>query len=353
VWGVVVTSRLHDRVVTRIRAEGPLPFAEVMRVALYDPDGGFYSSGGAAGRRGDFLTSAEVGPLFGAVLARALDAEWDRLGRPDPFTVVEAGAGVGTLALTVRSAAPACLTSGALRYVLTEQSPALRARQGDHLDLGTTFTSAADLPTEPFTGVVLANELLDNLPVRLVERSGGTWHEVHVDVGGDGTLVEVAGPAEERAAALAPDAPDGARIPLADAGAAWVAQARALIERGALLLLDYGDTTPSLAARPATGWLRTYRGHERGGRPLDDLGTQDITCEVPVDQLGGLTVERQADWLRRHGIDGLVEEGRRRWHERTQTDLDAIRARSRVHEADALLDPAGLGAFRVLSASFG
>jgi SAM-dependent MidA family methyltransferase len=342
-------TNVHDGLVERIRAEGPMPFAEVMRVALYDTDGGFYSSGGAAGRRGDFITSVEVGPLFGAVVARVLDAEWERLGRPDPFTVVEAGAGVGTLAVTVRSAAPACLTEGALRYVLTEQSPALRVRHGDHLPLGESFVSASDLPTEPFTGVVLANELLDNLPVRLLEWVGGSWHEVLVDVAGDGALVEVPGPVEHRAAALVPEAFAGARLPLADGAVTWVDRAQSLVERGSLLLFDYGDTTASLARRPATDWLRTYRGHERGGRPLDDLGLQDITCEVPIDQLGDLTATSQADWLRANGIDDLVEEGRRVWHERTQTDLAAIRARSRVHEADALLDPSGLGAFWVLT----
>src|SRR4051794_2179319 len=194
-----MTGPLVDRIVARIRVEGPLSFAEVMRLALYDPEGGFYSTGGAAGRRGDFITSVEVGPLFGAVLARALDAEWERLGRPDPFTVVEAGAGVGTLAVAVRAAAPRCSATGALRYVMVEQSAALRARHGDHLPAGERFESAADLPAGPITGVVVANELLDNLPVRLLERSGGSWHEVFVTVAGgaDGDrLVETLVPAD-------------------------------------------------------------------------------------------------------------------------------------------------------------
>ena len=77
-------------------------------------------AGGRAGRRGDFITSAEVGPLFGAVVARALDAWWDELGSPDPFVVVDAGAGVGTLARAVLAAGPAC--AAALRYVLVERS---------------------------------------------------------------------------------------------------------------------------------------------------------------------------------------------------------------------------------------
>jgi SAM-dependent MidA family methyltransferase len=186
-------SPLHEAVAARIRAEGSLPFAAVMAAALYDPDHGFYRTGGAAGRRrGDFITSPEVGPLFGAVVARALDRCWRALGEPDPFTVVEGGAGVGTLAVTVRAAQPAC--ARALRYILVEQSPELRARHGDHLPPEEGFISTADLPEEPVTGVVLANELLDNLPVRLLEHRDGTWLEVHVDVDPTGALIEVLQP---------------------------------------------------------------------------------------------------------------------------------------------------------------
>jgi hypothetical protein len=85
---------------------------------------------------------------------------------------------------------------------------------------------------------------------------------------------------------------------------------------------------------------------------LDGLGDQDITVDVASDQvaaaLPGARLTPQADWLRRHGIDGLVEEGRRVWHERAAVgDLEAVRARSRVGEAEALLDPGGLGGFTV------
>jgi len=112
-------------------AGGAIPFAAFMDLALYGPSG-FYTApaGGRAGRRGDFLTAPEVGPLFGAVVARFLDAEWERLGRPDPFTVVDAGAGPGTLARAVLAARPAC--RGALTYVAVEvgaRQPGLPTRR--------------------------------------------------------------------------------------------------------------------------------------------------------------------------------------------------------------------------------
>jgi SAM-dependent MidA family methyltransferase len=107
--------------------------------------------------------------------------------------------------------------------------------------------------------------------------------------------------------------------------------------------------TADLAARPQHQWLRTYRGHQPGGAPFDGLGTQDITVEVCIDQLPQSTSDMtQAEFLRAHGIDDLVADGRRVWEERKAIgDLQAMTARSRITEAQALTDPNGLGAFRV------
>jgi SAM-dependent MidA family methyltransferase len=123
-------------------------------------------------------------------------------------------------------------------------------------------------------------------------------------------------------------------------------------------MFDYADTTPSMARRPAVEWLRTYRRHARGEGPLVDPGSQDITAEVAIDQLAAVAApdrdRRQAEWLTDHGIDALVEDGKRIWHERAHLgDLEAVRARSRVIEAEALRDPAGLGAFHVLEWDLG
>jgi SAM-dependent MidA family methyltransferase len=374
-FGGTRVNELEVEVAERIAARGPVPFSEVVELALYDEAHGFYASGGAAGRRGDFITSPEVGPLFGAVVARALDTWWHDAGEPDPYVVVEAGAGAGTLAVAVLAAAPAC--APALRYVLVERSDVLRERHRDHLSLetpafafapdhrddveldddvrredlptGPIVVSLADLPILDGPVIVVANELLDNLTFDLLERRDGRWHEVRVGVSADGAqLVEALVPADEPPPL---DAPEGARIPVQGGADRWVRDALALARPGGrVVAFDYASTTPTLAARPWTEWLRTYKAHERGGAPLDALGSQDITVEVAIDQLPPPNSDRdQAAWLRAHGIDGLVEEGRQIWTERAAIgDLAAVRARSRITEAEALCDPAGLGAFRVL-----
>jgi SAM-dependent MidA family methyltransferase len=317
-------------------------FAEFMEHALYGPDG-FYTSGGRAGRRGDFLTSPEVGPLFGAVVARFLDAEWERLGRPDPFTVVDAGAGPGTLARAVLAADPAC--SRSMRYVAVDVSAPQREQHPDGVE------SRAELPAGPLDGVIIANELLDDLPFRLAVHDGA-WREAYVVRLPDGRPVERLSEPFDPIPAVLPARPaHGARAPLQDAARAWVDDARRRLRRGTLLVVDYcSPTTAQLAARPWREWLRTYRGHERGGHYLAEPGSQDVTAEVAVDQLPEPdAVRTQAQWLRLHGIDELVEEGKRHWEAHAaRPDLLAVRMRSRIGEAEALLDPDGLGAFTVL-----
>ncbi|MGV3758836.1 MAG: SAM-dependent methyltransferase, partial [Actinomycetota bacterium] len=355
---------------------GPLPFDRVMAAALYDPDGGFYATGGQAGRRGDFLTSPEVGPLFGAVVARAVDAWWEATGSPEVAVVVEAGAGPGTLARSVLAAGPRC--APALRYVLVETSAVQRAHHGAHLALedpavafaarpdpdddgptelpaGPIVVSTGSLPRLDAPCLVVANELLDNLPVGIAERTADGWAEILVGVEED-ELVEVRGPLDEavaaRLTAAAPSAPTGGRVPIPRGADAWLADALAVAgPGGSVVAFDYGRPAAELAAVAPEAWLRTCRQHTRGGSPLQDLGTQDVTADVPVDLLRPApgAVATQADWLRRHGIEELVADARTTWAERASIgDLTAIRARSRVTEAEALLDPDGLGGFLVL-----
>ena len=237
--------------------------------------------------------------------------------------MVEAGAAGGALAAAVLGAAPEC--RDALRYVCVETSQAARAAARERLPAelpslvlgprlasrdaddasepagvarrGPLVTVLEDLPAEPFAGMVVANELLDNLPVELLEWRDGQWLEVRVGEAGDRpveVLVPAPAPSDSADSTAASAARlvdsgvlrDGARLPLQRTAAAWLARVLNLVAVGRVVCVDYCvPTTAMLAGRDNAEWLRTYRGHGRGGHPLDRPGAQDITCEVAVDQL--------------------------------------------------------------------
>jgi SAM-dependent MidA family methyltransferase len=321
-------------------AGGLLRFDKFVEIALYGTHG-FYRVAGRAGRRGDFLTSPEVGPLFGAVVAREVEWWGHALARPDPFVVVDAGAGPGTLARAVLAARPGC--SAAMRYVAVEISEAQRAMHPVGIE------SRADMPPVRFTGVIIANELLDNLPFRLFVFDDG-WREAFVSYDPQGERFVERLAASEAPAIHLPAAPaHGARVAVCEQASAWVRASLDSLVAGRLVLLDYCTTTSSMALRPWREWLRTYTGHEKGAHYLSAVGEQDITIEVPLDQLPPRdAVSTQAEFLASHGIDALVEEGRVVWEKSASSPgLAAMTMRSRVREAEALVDAAGLGAFSV------
>lgn len=356
---------LAERIARRIGERGPIPVSEYVEACLYDPDDGFYMRAGggrAGGRSGHFLTAPEVGPLFGAVLARALDAWWVELGEPDPFTVIDWGAGPGTLARSVLAVESDCMTAGALRLVLVELSLAQRALHPEHPRVASVARVSDALPEGASAGLIVANELMDNLPFDVVRGTAGGWEELRVTVeeGAGGRFSLVAMPASPELVAGLPEVTAGARVPVQRAARGWVAEARRMLGRGWVVALDYGAATAELGERASSsgdpaaglGWLRTHRDHDDGSWWLADPGSCDITADVALDQVQAdhlAEVCTQAEFLRGHGIDELVAEGRTAWAERAGIgDLDALKARSRARESEALLDPAGMGAFSVL-----
>jgi SAM-dependent MidA family methyltransferase len=275
--------------------------------------------------------------------------------------------------------------------VLVERSEVLRATQRDLLTLepvdealgpfaratdpddpdepvagvGPIVTSLDELPAIHVDGLVIANELLDNLPFRIAEWRDDGWLEVRVGLAPDGehfvenlvsAAAELAASADEVSDGTMPKA--GNRLPVPTAMHEWIASVANLVRHGEVVLIDYMADAGELLERQPQGWLRTYRGHEYGTDPLDAPGAQDITADVPLGPLhaaarrAGFQIAAettQADWLRTLGIDELVSEGEARWRERAHIgDLEAIAARSRGTEAAALTDTSGLGAHRVV-----
>jgi len=330
---------------------GPMPFERFMGLALYDPDGGFFGSGPLrSAKSGDFLTSPEVSPWFGRTLARAVGS---------PQAVVEVGAGSGSLLQPFVEALP----SPPERVVAVDASPASRTALGD---LG--FETARDLADldEPFAGTIVANELLDNLPMRLASRSGDAWVERWIGLDSVGlSLVEA--PARQDTIAwldaYAGTVPDGGVVEVQLEAATWLQRAISLLTRGTLIVIDYGATAEELEPRRAIGTLRTYRAHHLGPDPLLEPGATDITADVnftallDVAQRSGAeaSLHRQDDFLTSHGLRDEMARMRSLELELARGDdaMARLKARSELKDAETLLHPRGLGDFRVLLASVG
>ena len=325
-------------------AGGAISFEQYMGLALYGTCG-FYQDGGKAGRRGDFITSPEVGPLFAAVVARYLDNCWNELGCPDSFDVVEVGAGPGTLARGIFDAQPKCIS--ALRYVAVEISEKQRALHPDFVESVEVF------PDRAIQGVVLANELLDNLPFKLFVYDS-EWMEAFVGLGDDGKFVEVLRDVDEVPEVLPKSAPLGSRAPIQVAASQWMLNVTQKLSRGKVLVFDYcSPSTKEIAVSPWREWLRTYKDHERGVHYLLDPGSQDITSQVIVDQLmeavPGLSVIPQAEWLQTWGINELVSEGTKYWEAlKSAPDIYAIKMRSRANESIQLMSNQQMGQYLVI-----
>ena len=297
-----MSDALRAVIVRRIRDRGPLTVAAFMEMALYHPELGYYSRAPRrTGRGGDFYTSVDVGPQFGALLAAQLD-EMRRVhaaAGASGFDFIEAGAGNGQLARDVLDAAESTYPAlrAAARLTLVETSPAARAAHpetlGPHRDR--LYASTPALP-DRVSGVIVANELLDALPTHAVTMTAKGLQEVYVDADG-GRFVESTGPPSSPALAryfdrLGATPRPGWRGEVNLAAVDWVRAAARRLTRGFLVLIDYGHPARELyGGHHASGTLTTFHRHlvdaagtdpDRRDGPawLADPGERDITSHV-------------------------------------------------------------------------
>lgn len=310
-----------------------MTFERFMDLSLYHPEHGYYARHARrTGRAGDFLTSVDVGPLFGELLARQVSEMQAVLART-PFDLVEAAASDGQLACDVLDAlarhSPAVYET--LRVYLVEPSAAARAAHrrvlGAHAPK--LAASSAAMP-ERVHGVVFANELLDALPCHAVVMAEDGLREIVVSVE-RGTLVEREAPVstpeigrylERAGVTLGP----GWRAEVNLRAAAWMRDAARRLARGFLILFDYGHRARELySASHSAGTRTSYRRHvagDAGGRPawLTSPGDVDITAHVDLSSVEraandeGLTTIAMLDqtyFLLGLGLDAMVSDGRR------------------------------------------
>ena len=332
---------LKRRIIAEITESGPLPFERFMELALYDPEGFFGGDRLRSEKAGDFLTSPEVSPLFGRTLARLVDRIHKGIG--DPFTLVEVGSGSGSLLRPLLEEVDVAATA-------VEASPAAR-------EALSPLVPVSDRLPERIRGVVLANELLDNLPMALAQLVDGGWRERWVGTHGDGLAFVDAEPRPEVVAWLesyAGPVDEGGWVEVQLEARRWLIDVLSRLEEGAVVTIDYGDTADNLAPRRRDGTLRTYRAHHLGPHPLDEPGATDITADVNFTALldvgVGVSLHRQDDFLTGLGLRDRLSSLRTAELEaaRAGQDLERFRLRTERTEIETLLHPRGLGDFRVL-----
>jgi SAM-dependent MidA family methyltransferase len=313
------TPNPESRLADLIRDRGPLTVAAFMDYALYDPENGYYARAARrSGRAGDFFTSVDVGPLFGELLEIQLAEMADILGghtgpplhdvgadpRVGPFDLVEAGAGNGRLSADILGAARERDPHfyDAIRLHLVEASG--EARRAQTATLGDTAdrlaSSGASLPSS-FEGVLIANELLDAMPVHQVVMREQGLKEVYIDVGGPGmpALRTIEGPPStpalaEHLAHAGAELQSGWRVEINLRAVEWIRDAARRLRRGFIIVIDYGhDARELYSPTHAAGTLTSFRGHRSAGPEssaatppwLQSPGEQDITSHVDFTSL--------------------------------------------------------------------
>ena len=295
---------LRARIAAEIAQRGPIPFSRYMERCLYEPELGYYSRAREQfGKAGDFYTSSDVHAVFGRLLARQFDEMWRAMDAPSPMHLVELGPGRGLFAEDVldwsKKKFPDFLD--ALRYTLVESSPSLRERLCERFAERLALEAAAagpclsvvssldEVASPVECGIVFGNEFFDAFPVEIVSSAG----QLYVGVEGDRFVEQFAPPG---AAVLEfidrygvhPAAGERVEAPLAALD--YLRRAAGLIERGFLVLIDYGYTREELLAGRPKSTLRAFRRHTLSDNPYEAPGEQDITANVNFSALRAIAL---------------------------------------------------------------
>jgi SAM-dependent MidA family methyltransferase len=350
-----VEAELRRRIAVRSR----ITFAEFMEVALYLPDSGYYERHVELGRAGDFLTSPETHPIFGALLSQLALLMWRALGSPESFRAIEYGAGTGSLCRQFVESTPHFDTrfAEALRYEIVERSAFLRAlQQANLIDLTTRVTWLhPDAEPEPAQRCVIANEVVDALPVHRLRQTEAGLVELHVSTR-DGSYVESEGPLSrpELAAYLRDENIEpatGSIVEICLAARDWITDAARRLDRGYCVTIDFGGEASALYRSPTPrSGLKCFHQHGWTDDPFDRPGLLDITAPVDFTNLKRVGAEvglapmletSQGPLLQQLGLPAALERLKR-----PRLPADQLH-RNRTGMA-MLADPHGLGAFRVL-----
>ncbi len=295
-----LTRLVHDT----IAAQGPISVAQFMQIALQHPDGGYYTTGDPLGRAGDFITAPEISQMFGEMIGLWLAQMWREAGSPTDFTLLELGAGRGTLMLdALRATQHVEGFHAAAHLTFLESSQTLRAMQMELLAAynPTHVDSLDELPARPV--FMIANEFLDAMPIHQYVRTPHGWRERMVD-SQQGSLVYTLAPHDPLLPL--PETLDFFEVsPTALTFVKQIAR-RVAKDGGAALWIDYGYAMPG-----GVDTFQAVSGHDIVS-PLARVGAVDLTAHVDFEAVRiaseregakPLPLMTQGDFLRSMGIE--------------------------------------------------
>ncbi len=279
---------LVSAIQNEIAQNGPIPFARFMESALYHPEYGYYSSPGEKiGWEGDFYTSSSVHPIFGELLAKQLLQMGEILG-DKTFTIVEAGAGLGTLCRDILNTIQKENVDlfEQCSYVIVEKSVFLKEKQQALLSpiFPKQLSWEAEIP-QGLVGIVLSNELLDALPVHRLRVEKEAIQEIYVDWK-DNTFIEVLrAPSTAKLTEylkrlnISLDKPLELEINLQALD--WLTSVGLALSSGFVITIDYGYPAADLyTSRRPKGTFLCYHQHKTSENPYEHIGEQDMTTHV-------------------------------------------------------------------------
>ena len=294
---------LSEIVQNRIREEGPISFHDFMEMALYYPELGYYTSTNVKfGEHGDYFTAPFFTNVYGNLIARQLEEMWYLSGRKE-FSIVEYGAGLGSLCSDIlQSLQYNKPLYKKLKYYIIEKSDVLREGQRKFFKtstgIGEKISWINDIEEiSPFTGCVLANEVLDNFSVHKVVMKERELREVFVDHANNFT--EIVKPASEPLKGyfrqLQVELPEDFFAEVNLEAIEWLRKIAASMQKGFVLTIDYGFPSSELyQAYRRLGTIVCYHKHAVNDHPYDNIGQQDITAHVNFSALDL--------WGKRHGL---------------------------------------------------
>jgi SAM-dependent MidA family methyltransferase len=346
-----------------------ITFAEYMNLALYHPQHGYYSSGVVdIGAEGDFFTSSSLGSDLGELLAEQFVEMWHNLGSPQPFTLLEMGAGLGFLAGDIlnylyQKYPEICRC---LEYLIIEESPALIDRQKGKLQpyldhqIPVTWQSWENLLDRSIVGCCFSNELIDAFPVRQIILQNNQIQEIYLTYT-SGDLVEIYDQPStpkivEYFSLVAIDFPsnnypEGYRTEVNLAALDWLATVSKKLDRGYLLTIDYGyPATKYYHPQRYRGTLKCYDRHRHHDDPYINIGRQDLTTHVDFTALEnyGKLVDLETIGFTKQGIFLMALGLGKRLEELSTGKYNLLEIMQRRDALHQLIDPLGLGGFGVL-----